>query len=83
MNFGEILKQMLGKVDGAIGALIMGLDGIAIKQRFSENVPRDSKLGMIAAAYATLLRNSMRTTKETGVGQLEEISVIAETWSWS
>ncbi|MCS6884217.1 MAG: roadblock/LC7 domain-containing protein [Acidobacteriota bacterium] len=78
MNFGEILKQMLGKVDGAIGALIMGLDGIAIEQRFSENVPRDSKLGMIAAAYATLLRNSMRTTKETGVGQLEEISVIAE-----
>ncbi len=77
MNFGELLKQILGKVDGAVGALIMGLDGIAIEQQVSEGTPKDSQLGIIAAAYATLLRNSMRTTSDIGVGQLEEMSVIA------
>ena len=30
MVFADLLKQVLARVDGAIGALIMGLDGIAI-----------------------------------------------------
>src|SRR5437667_2061999 len=77
MRFGEVLKQVMEKVDGAIGALIMGLDGIAIEQQIIDPERYDSRLSMIAAAYATLLRNSMRTSSDVGVGQLQEMSVIS------
>src|SRR5262245_4318646 len=77
MMFGDILKQILDKVEGAIGALIMGLDGIAIEQQIIDPEHYDSRLSMIAAAYATLLRNSMRTSNDVGVGQLQEMSIIS------
>jgi predicted regulator of Ras-like GTPase activity (Roadblock/LC7/MglB family) len=77
MMFGDVLKQVLDKVEGAIGALIMGLDGIAIEQQIIDPELYDNRLSMIAAAYATLLRNSMRTSNDVGVGQLQEMSVIS------
>ena len=77
MMFGDVLKQILDKVEGAIGALIMGLDGIAIEQQIIDPELYDNRLSMIAAAYATLLRNSMRTSNDVGVGQLQEMSVIS------
>jgi len=77
MVFADLLKQVLARVDGAIGALIMGLDGIAIEQQINDVEKYDSRLSMIAAAYATLLRNSMRTSSDVGVGQLQEMTVIS------
>jgi predicted regulator of Ras-like GTPase activity (Roadblock/LC7/MglB family) len=77
MMFGELLKQIINKVEGAIGVLIMGLDGIAIEQNIIDPEQYDNRLLMIAAAYATLLRNSMRTSSDIGVGQLQEMSVIS------
>lgn len=78
MVFADLLKQMVVKVDGAIGALIMGLDGIAIEQQLSEAGSEEGdRLAIIAAAYATLLRNSMRTSSDVGVGQLEELTIIS------
>src|SRR5215468_318158 len=78
MVFGELLKQIIGKVEGAVGAMIMGLDGIAIEQQILEPEVNEAKLSMVAAAYATLLRNSMRTSADVGVGPLQEMSVISE-----
>ena|ERR1051326_3529769 len=77
MVFADLLKQIVTRVDGAIGALIMGLDGIAIEQQIIDAERYDNRLSMIAAAYATLLRNSMRTSSDVGVGQLQEMSVIS------
>jgi predicted regulator of Ras-like GTPase activity (Roadblock/LC7/MglB family) len=77
MMFGDVLKQILDKVEGAIGALIMGLDGIAIEQQIIDPELYDNRLSMIAAAYATLIRNSMRTSADVGVGQLQEMSIIS------
>jgi predicted regulator of Ras-like GTPase activity (Roadblock/LC7/MglB family) len=77
MIFADLLKQIVTKVDGAIGALIMGLDGIAIEQQIVDAERHDNRLSMIAAAYATLLRNSMRTSSDVGVGPLQEMSVIS------
>jgi predicted regulator of Ras-like GTPase activity (Roadblock/LC7/MglB family) len=77
MIFADLLKQIVTKVDGAIGALIMGLDGIAIEQQIIDAERYDNRLAMIAAAYATLLRNSMRTSSDVGVGQLQEMTIVA------
>ena len=56
MNFGELLKQILSKVDGAVGALIMGLDGIAIEQQVSEGTPKDGQLGVIAGNMVLVIK---------------------------
>jgi predicted regulator of Ras-like GTPase activity (Roadblock/LC7/MglB family) len=77
MVFSDLLKHIVGRVDGAIGALIMGLDGIAIEQQINDADRYDNRLSMIAAAYATLLRNSMRTSSDVGVGQLQEMTVLS------
>ena len=76
MVFGELLKQIVNKVEGTLGALIMGLDGIAIEQQINDP-ENENRLSMIAAAYATLLRNSMRASADSGVGPLQEMSLIS------
>lgn len=77
MVFSELLKQIVNKVEGAVGVLIMGLDGIAIEQQIEDSHNYDGQLSIIAAAYATLLRNSMRTSSDVGVGALQEMTVIS------
>ena len=77
MQFAELLKQIVSRVDGTIGAMIMGLDGIAIEQQIMDPDQYENRLSMIAAAYATLLRNSMRTSADVGVGALQEMTVIS------
>jgi predicted regulator of Ras-like GTPase activity (Roadblock/LC7/MglB family) len=77
MVFSELLKQIVNKVEGAVGVLIMGLDGIAIEQQIEDPNNYDGHLSIIAAAYATLLRNSMRTSSDVGVGALQEMTVIS------
>lgn len=77
MQFSELLKQITTKVEGAVGVLIMGLDGIAIEQQIEDAQNHDGQLSIIAAAYATLLRNSMRTSSDVGVGALQEMTVIS------
>jgi predicted regulator of Ras-like GTPase activity (Roadblock/LC7/MglB family) len=77
MVFADLLKQIMNRIDGAVGALIMGLDGIAIEQQLNDVDRNDTRLPMIAAAYATLLRNSMRTSADVGLGQLQEMTVIS------
>jgi predicted regulator of Ras-like GTPase activity (Roadblock/LC7/MglB family) len=77
MVFSELLKQIVNKVEGAVGVLIMGLDGIAIEQQIENTANYDGQLSIIAAAYATLLRNSIRTSSDVGVGSLQEMTVIS------
>jgi predicted regulator of Ras-like GTPase activity (Roadblock/LC7/MglB family) len=77
MVFSELLKQIVNKVEGTVGVLIMGLDGIAIEQQIEDPRNYDGQLSIIAAAYATLLRNSMRTSSDVGVGALQEMTVIS------
>ncbi|MBI4853900.1 MAG: hypothetical protein HY819_19055 [Acidobacteria bacterium] len=77
MVFSELLKQIINKVEGAVGVLIMGLDGIAIEQQIEDPRNYDGQLSIIAAAYATLLRNSIRTSSDVGVGALQEMTVIS------
>lgn len=77
MVFSDLLKQIVHKVEGVVGVLIMGLDGIAIEQQIEPSHHYDGQLSIIAAAYATLLRNSMRTSSDVGVGALQEMTVIS------
>lgn len=74
--FAQLLRAIVGRVEGSLGALIMGLDGIAVEQ-IQEQPNYEERLNMVAAAHATLLRNSMRMTSDVGVGALNEITIMS------
>ena len=74
--FAELLDSFLNKVEGALGAVVMGMDGISIEKRLSDN---DTNIEALAAEYTTLLRASSATTQEMSLGCLEELIVSAGT----
>ncbi len=73
--FSGLLQKMVGRIDGAEAAAILGLDGIII-ERAGVKGPAD--LDLIGAEYSSLLRNSMRTSSDTGLGALHELMVITD-----
>ncbi|MDQ3584894.1 MAG: roadblock/LC7 domain-containing protein [Acidobacteriota bacterium] len=74
MVFKDILKQTLERTEGALGALIMGMDGIAV-EKYLLDAGRDANLDVAAAEFNQLLRNAQRAGKTMGYGALNEMVV--------
>lgn len=75
--FGEILQDIVGKIEGCLGALIMGTDGIAV-EKFWHPEATEANLDVAVAEYASLLRNAKRTNKEMGFGKIQEFTLTSE-----
>ena len=75
--FKEPLKAILERTDGSIGALIMGIDGIAVEKVLSDEA-RDANLDIAAAEFTSLVRNAQRTGVDTGLGSVRELVVAME-----
>jgi predicted regulator of Ras-like GTPase activity (Roadblock/LC7/MglB family) len=75
--FKEALVRIVEQTEGATGALIMGMDGIAVERHF---LPEGSEANMdVAAAEITsLVRAALRAGNHTGLGQLQEMFVNFE-----
>lgn len=78
--FDETLKSIVANTDGAVGALIMGLDGISVARADASDSSID--IDVIAAEYTTLLRKSMRNTEDAALGSLRELVVAAEKFAF-
>ncbi len=75
--FKDTLNSIVERTEGAIGAIIMGTDGIPVeKVLLAEGA--DSNLDVAAAEFTSLLRNAQRTGKDTGLGSLRELVVTLE-----
>jgi predicted regulator of Ras-like GTPase activity (Roadblock/LC7/MglB family) len=72
--FAELLDSFLNKVEGTLGAVVMGMDGISVEKRLSGN---DTNIEALAAEYTPLLKASSATTQEVSLGRLEELIVSA------
>jgi predicted regulator of Ras-like GTPase activity (Roadblock/LC7/MglB family) len=55
--------------------IIMGTDGIPIDKLIRH---KDANLEAVAAEYTTLLRASLLTAADTGLGDLQELAVVTE-----
>jgi len=74
-GFSDALHAFASRVPETQLVMIMGTDGIAIERL----APRpDPSLDAVAAEYTTLLRVSLQAARDTGLGQLQELSVVAE-----
>jgi predicted regulator of Ras-like GTPase activity (Roadblock/LC7/MglB family) len=72
--FGELLDSFLNKVEGALGAVVMGMDGISIEKRLPDD---GTNIEALAAEYTPLLKASSATTQEMSLGFLDELVVSA------
>lgn len=72
MSFANILTAMVNRVEGSAGAVILGIDGIVIERVIRDMDPA-LDLDWVATEFTTLLRRSIHTASDTGLGDLNEM----------
>src|SRR3979409_2566582 len=72
--FKEALATILERTEGSLGALIMGLDGIAV-ERLLKDAGQEANLDVAAAEFTSLVRNAQKAGKDTGLGNLRELMI--------
>lgn len=75
MPFADILKEVVQGTDGALGALVVGVDGIPVEE-FS--ITKDIDLQSMTVEYATLLKEIERGSQASQLGSTKEVTVIAD-----
>jgi predicted regulator of Ras-like GTPase activity (Roadblock/LC7/MglB family) len=75
MDFKPILNDIVTTVDGAIGAGLVGTDGIVIDQVSTKGVFDISAVG---AEYATIIKNAKKASENFGLGKTSEIMISTE-----
>jgi len=75
--FKESLSRVVEKTEGATGALIMGMDGIAV-ERVLLPEGSDANMDVAAAEVTSLVRSAMRAGTNTGLGATQELFVHFE-----
>ncbi|MCM3874214.1 MAG: roadblock/LC7 domain-containing protein [Pyrinomonadaceae bacterium] len=72
--FKELLQSTVERTEGSLGALIMGLDGIAVEKVIGE-AGNEANLDVAAAEFTSLVRSAQRSGNDIGLGNLREIVV--------
>jgi predicted regulator of Ras-like GTPase activity (Roadblock/LC7/MglB family) len=75
--FKEALTQIVERTEGATGALIMGMDGIAVERVFLPE-GSESNMDVAAAEVTSLVRGALRAGGNTGLGSLREMFISFE-----
>lgn len=74
--FAEQLKRVVENTEGGIGALVMGLDGIAVETYVRSGSEVD--INTIGMEFSFILTQVKKAAEILKVGNLNEISVKAE-----
>jgi predicted regulator of Ras-like GTPase activity (Roadblock/LC7/MglB family) len=77
VSFNDTLARIVGRIEGAVAAVILGIDGIPI-DRYVDGLDPDLDIELMATEMTTLLRRSMRTASDTALGELHELVLAAD-----
>ncbi len=66
---------MGASVPGSRGIMIVGIDGIPVEQWVAGP---DVNLDLVATEFTNLLKGSRRNSRDTGLGDLQQIIILAE-----
>jgi predicted regulator of Ras-like GTPase activity (Roadblock/LC7/MglB family) len=72
--FKTLLESIIQRTEGSLGALIMGLDGIAVEKAFAE-AGKEANLDVAAAEFTSLVRGAQRAGQDLGLGNVRELSI--------
>jgi predicted regulator of Ras-like GTPase activity (Roadblock/LC7/MglB family) len=76
MDFLEVLRETVDRVDGAVSAMIIASDGIAVQEYVSERLIDLTGLGAEASA---MIRDIGYAAENLGLGDAREFSIISDT----
>jgi len=76
--FKILLESIIERTEGSLGALIMGLDGIAVEKVIGE-AGNEANLDDAAAEFTSLVRSAQRTGNDIGLGNLKELVISLDT----
>jgi predicted regulator of Ras-like GTPase activity (Roadblock/LC7/MglB family) len=71
---------MIERTEGATGALIMGIDGIAVEKVLTSEA-LEANLDVAAAEFTSLVRSAQRAGGDIGLGQVSEVILCFEDMS--
>jgi predicted regulator of Ras-like GTPase activity (Roadblock/LC7/MglB family) len=80
MVFGDLLRNLVESVPGAIACLIMGADGIPLEEH-KKSADLGIDLQTLAVEYSNLLREIRKNAANLGAEGLQEISVRTEAFT--
>ena len=75
MAFADILRDVVNGTEGALGALVVGVDGIPVEEYA---VSGDIDLQSMTVEYSTLLKEIEKGSQSAQLGSTKEVTVIAE-----
>lgn len=75
MPFSDILKEMVNGTEGALGALVIGVDGIPVEEY---SVSDDMDLQSMTVEYSSLLKEIEKGSQASHLGSTKEVTVIAD-----
>lgn len=75
MPFSDILKEVVNGTEGALGALIVGLDGIPVEEY---SVSSDMDIQSMTVEYSSLLKEIEKGSQAAQMGSTKEVTVLAE-----
>jgi predicted regulator of Ras-like GTPase activity (Roadblock/LC7/MglB family) len=75
MSFSDILKEVVNGTDGALGALVVGLDGIPVDEY---SVTSEMDLQSMIVEYSALLKEIEKGSQAAQMGSTKEVTVIAD-----
>lgn len=77
--FKDVIEHIVQTVEGAVSALIVGVDGIVIDRACREETDRvNLNYELVAAEYTSLLKTALRTAEDVEIGHLQEMTVFTE-----
>lgn len=74
--FNAILEKIVHQCPGAVGALIMGFDGIGIEEVTVDNAGLD--LTLVGIEYSNIIKEVRNASEILKVGSLQEVSIKTE-----
>jgi predicted regulator of Ras-like GTPase activity (Roadblock/LC7/MglB family) len=75
MSFTETLKEAVGRVDGAVSAMIIGLDGITVEEYTTKKL---LNLDDLSAESSQMMRDIATAAENLGLGEAKEFSIISD-----
>jgi predicted regulator of Ras-like GTPase activity (Roadblock/LC7/MglB family) len=75
MDFKSLLQKIVENVDGAMGASVIGEDGIAIDQFSAKS---DFDITAAGAEYSTIISSAKKASQSFGLGKTNEVLISTE-----
>jgi predicted regulator of Ras-like GTPase activity (Roadblock/LC7/MglB family) len=75
MSFGDILKNVVDGTDGALGALVVGLDGIPVDEY---SLGSELDIQSMTVEYSSLIKEIEKGSQTLQLGSTNEVTVLAE-----